>query len=88
MLLKARGSVDDKRQLELNMKMQSANVISHMNWRASCRCATINKCQTRFELNEEITINKEIAARRASAVTQSLINRFVIGNRSETARRG
>lgn len=36
------------------------------------------------DLNEEIIINKDIVTRRVSAVTQSLINRFVIGNRSET----
>lgn len=45
----------------------------------------INKRQAKAsDLNEEIIINKDIVTRRVSAVTQSLINRFVIGNRSET----
>lgn len=45
----------------------------------------INKRQEKAsDLNEEIIINKDIVTRRVSAVTQSLINRFVIGNRSET----
>lgn len=43
----------------------------------------INKKKT-YDFNEEIIINKDIVTRRVSTVTQSLINRFVIGNRSET----
>lgn len=36
------------------------------------------------DTNEEITINKDIVTRRVSAVTQSLITRFLIGNRSKS----